>query len=351
MAEYHHHQRSLQESSAAAAKHIEFKPPPEAYRDGRLPHEPARIPPEDFRGGPGVGPPYVQVTNQQRDHSRPSSSSSQPDYTQVSPAKMALRRHLSQEKLVQQIPGAQAQHPMSTKTIGDLVNGEIERTLEISNQSIINAAVNMSTLAGTGPPGSNHTVINTNIQRPERVSVRLLEEQQFAAAQAAQAGYSPVARPSSRDLNKSPITQNNLATLAQVAYTQQKYQAPGPREAPTSSKQQTHISPRTQQYSSASTTVVYQAAGPRGARADERYMLPRAEMKPYLESYFTEDHKPHHLAAQREHIERRVMEERRMRDDEKPLEGKKMKKLELKPCLKLKSTRISKNLISKVPPF
>lgn len=58
----------------------------------------------------------------------------QPDYTQVSPAKLALRRHLSQERLA--APGA--------RTIGDLVNGEIERTLEISNQSIINAAVNMS---------------------------------------------------------------------------------------------------------------------------------------------------------------------------------------------------------------
>ncbi|KAJ0182619.1 hypothetical protein K1T71_001988 [Dendrolimus kikuchii] len=58
----------------------------------------------------------------------------QPDYTQVSPAKLALRRHLSQERLTG--PGV--------RTIGDLVNGEIERTLEISNQSIINAAVNMS---------------------------------------------------------------------------------------------------------------------------------------------------------------------------------------------------------------
>ncbi|XP_053611544.1 histone-lysine N-methyltransferase, H3 lysine-79 specific isoform X2 [Plodia interpunctella] len=58
---------------------------------------------------------------------------SQPDYTQVSPAKLALRRHLSAERLA-----------APARTIGDLVNGEIERTLEISNQSIINACVNMS---------------------------------------------------------------------------------------------------------------------------------------------------------------------------------------------------------------
>ncbi|GAB0100031.1 Histone-lysine N-methyltransferase, H3 lysine-79 specific [Sergentomyia squamirostris] len=65
----------------------------------------------------------------------------QPDYTQVSPAKIALRRHLNQERSTQQSP---VNLHRATKTIGDLVNGEIERTLEISNQCIINAAVNMS---------------------------------------------------------------------------------------------------------------------------------------------------------------------------------------------------------------
>uniref|UniRef100_A0A1L8DWJ1 Histone-lysine N-methyltransferase, H3 lysine-79 specific n=1 Tax=Nyssomyia neivai TaxID=330878 RepID=A0A1L8DWJ1_9DIPT len=68
-------------------------------------------------------------------------SAMQPDYTQVSPAKIALRRHLNQERTAQQSP---VNLHRATKTIGDLVNGEIERTLEISNQCIINAAVNMS---------------------------------------------------------------------------------------------------------------------------------------------------------------------------------------------------------------
>ncbi|CAH2989478.1 unnamed protein product [Chilo suppressalis] len=67
----------------------------------------------------------------------------QPDYTQVSPAKLALRRHLSQERLAA---------PAPARTIGDLVNGEIERTLEISNQSIINATVNMSARYHDPPP-------------------------------------------------------------------------------------------------------------------------------------------------------------------------------------------------------
>ena len=66
---------------------------------------------------------------------RSSSSLSQPDYTQVSPAKLALRRHLSQEKLSQNPP------QLMTKTIGDFINAEIEKTLEITPQSIINAVI------------------------------------------------------------------------------------------------------------------------------------------------------------------------------------------------------------------
>ncbi|XP_073994483.1 DOT1 like histone lysine methyltransferase grappa isoform X2 [Rhodnius prolixus] len=77
----------------------------------------------------------------------------QPDYTQVSPAKLALRRHLSQEKLAATQQGIGSAiisgGIVGTRTIGDLVSGEIERTLEISNQSIINAAVDMSTTSGT----------------------------------------------------------------------------------------------------------------------------------------------------------------------------------------------------------
>ncbi len=58
---------------------------------------------------------------------------SQPDYTQFSPAKLALRRHLSQERLY--APSKQHQSPSESyvRTIGDLVTGEIERSLEISS--------------------------------------------------------------------------------------------------------------------------------------------------------------------------------------------------------------------------
>ncbi|XP_025414303.1 histone-lysine N-methyltransferase, H3 lysine-79 specific isoform X1 [Sipha flava] len=75
-------------------------------------------------------------------------SSKGPDYTIVSPAKVALRRHLSQEKISPS--PLMKQQNVITRTIGDVLNNEIERclemdrhnrTLEISNQSIINAVV------------------------------------------------------------------------------------------------------------------------------------------------------------------------------------------------------------------
>lgn len=106
---------------------------------------------------------------------------------------MALRRHLSQERLTSHLPttdrqtldARQSNHEnrimsgasglLGTRTIGDLVSGEIERTLEISNQAIINAAVDMSVL-----------------MRPETV-------------------YSPISRPASAEGD------TGLATLAHVA--------------------------------------------------------------------------------------------------------------------------------------
>ncbi|CAH1980541.1 unnamed protein product, partial [Acanthoscelides obtectus] len=49
----------------------------------------------------------------------PSRSSEQPDYTQVSPAKLALRRHLSQEKLAHQhMPYNTPDGIAATRTIG-----------------------------------------------------------------------------------------------------------------------------------------------------------------------------------------------------------------------------------------
>lgn len=180
-----------------------------------------------------------------------------------SPAKLALRRHLSQERIpgVQQHPSSlpnepptQAelqpqQHPstirqannppnnnnnrgnnglLGTRTIGDLVSGEIERTLEISNQTIINAAVDMSV-----------------IMRPDNA-------------------FSPSSRPSNAEAENT-----GLATLAHVASF-----APNP--SPTSSAPPTTRS-----------SVLFTPTN-----QPQRYtpvQLPRADIKPYHESYFADN--------------------------------------------------------------
>ncbi|XP_057339475.1 histone-lysine N-methyltransferase, H3 lysine-79 specific-like isoform X3 [Microplitis mediator] len=200
---------------------------------------------------------------------------STPDYTQVSPAKLALRRHLSQERLTCHLvqPDRSSSAPdsrqlnhnnnntnninnsssnnsnissgnnndnripstgpstglLGTRTIGDLVSGEIERTLEISNQSIINAAVDMSAMI-----------------RPETV-------------------YSPISRPASAE------GETGLATLAHVA-----------SYAPTCS-----ASASTSTTSTSRSSVLFTPAS-----QSQRYtpvQLPRADLKPYHESYFADN--------------------------------------------------------------
>ncbi|RZC33271.1 histone-lysine N-methyltransferase, H3 lysine-79 specific [Asbolus verrucosus] len=171
--------------------------------------------------------------------------SEQPDYTQVSPAKLALRRHLSQEKLAAQHHSfGSSDGIVATRTIGDLMSGEIERTLEISNQSIINAAVDMSDIQGTATL-SSRSVVNANLPpRPERVKVPNSEVQK--ESEPIRQVYSPISRPSSAEVQYSPRTT--------VLY-------PTQRTGSVNSN-----------YSS-----------------NEQYTpLPRADIKPYHESYFND---------------------------------------------------------------
>lgn len=122
----------------------------------------------------------------------------QPDYTQVSPAKLALRRHLAQEKLAAQHHNVNpVDGIVATRTIGDLMSGEIERTLEISNQSIINAAVDMSDIQGTATLTSR-SVVNVSLPpRPERVKVPTSDVQK--KTEPMRQVYSPISRPSSTE--------------------------------------------------------------------------------------------------------------------------------------------------------
>ncbi|XP_070150857.1 histone-lysine N-methyltransferase, H3 lysine-79 specific isoform X1 [Polyergus mexicanus] len=175
-------------------------------------------------------------------------SVSTPDYTQVSPAKLALRRHLSQERISSSHSTSSDRSTVDSRqssghdnrlvtggsgllvsTVGELMNGEIERTLEISNQSIINATVDMSTII-----------------RPETI-------------------YSPISRPASAEGDAG------LSTLAHVA-----------SYVPTSSGASTST-PTASSRSSVLFTPVTQP---------QRYtpvQLPRADIKPYHESYFSDN--------------------------------------------------------------
>lgn len=200
----------------------------------------------------------------------------QADYTQVSPAKLALRRHLSQEKVAAQHYSnyTPQESLVATRTIGDLMSGEIERTLEISNQSIINAAVDMSDIQGTATLTSR-SVVNANLPpRPERVNVKAPNPEQSKDEPTARQVYSPISRPSSAE---------GLEGLAymhpHVKVNNHGFVAPS------------SASPRQPQYSPR-TTVLYPSSqarnGPNSYPNEQYTPLPRADIKPYHESYFTD---------------------------------------------------------------
>lgn len=218
--------------------------------------------------------PSINIQKQQPP-SRPNSSSSQPDYTQVSPAKMALRRHLSQEKLTQIGTTLSSVNSLSgtsgAKTIGDLVNGEIERTLEISHQTIINAAIKLSSV-GNGSSSLERPIINSNVQRPERVNVRLLDE--------IHQGYNV------DSYNKSiNIPSQNTGLSSLQALKTNLFNSSKPNVQPTNRSS---------------------------------VQLPRTEIKPYLESYFHDDNKINSPSCNSSSLEQRNT---RHPNGNPPLEG------------------------------
>lgn len=219
--------------------------------------------------------------------SRPHSSANVPDYTQVSPAKMALRRHLSQEKLA------------TPKTIGDLVNGEIERTLEISHQSIINAAVNMST---THPL----PVEVFNVQRPERVNVRGPEDyQQYLSA-----NY------------RGPDTRRSPGPFSKAHEN--------PKLVPSTSSSSSSVKGTSSNlfmasYTSNSLNTFGYSNNGSGRESSQAPSLPRADMKPYLEQYFRDDHfgkeQTEKLSRNRSGSNSSIARSGEDQDSHRPLEG------------------------------
>ncbi|KAF7286980.1 hypothetical protein GWI33_002823 [Rhynchophorus ferrugineus] len=200
--------------------------------------------------------------------------------SQVSPAKLALRRHLSQEKLSSQHPTYNTSEGLvATRTIGDLMSGEIERTLEISNQSIINAAVDMSDIQTTITARS---IVNSTIPaRPERVSVKVPNVEltnpptpKDNINEPVRQVYSPISRPSSTE-----------GALEGLAYMHS--------HAKSSSHQYISASqPSPKAQYSPRTTVLYptqQRQVNSNYPPNELYTpLPRADIKPYHESYFSD---------------------------------------------------------------
>lgn len=207
----------------------------------------------------------------------------QPDYRQVSPAKLALRRHLSQEKLAAQHHFSQSDGIVATRTIGDLVSGEIERTLEISNQCIINAAVDMSDIQGTTTL-SSRSVVNSNMPpRPERVNVKGPNTEIVIPSKDTEPVirqvYSPISRPSSAEGLEGLAFMHPHGKV--VNHSINPYIVPPPP------------SPRQSQYSPR-TTILYpthsrtSSVGSSFSQNEHYTPLPRADIKPYHESYFND---------------------------------------------------------------
>lgn len=160
------------------------------------------------------------------------------------------------------------------------MSGEIERTLEISNQCIINAAVDMSDIQGTATVTSR-SVVNANMPpRPERVNVKAPNDLPSKDNEPTRQVYSPISRPSSTE---------GLEGLAYMHNSHVKN--------PTHYIHPPQPSPRMSQYSPC-TTVSYPPPQPQTSNinrsnasysSSEQYTpLPRADIKPYHESYFND---------------------------------------------------------------
>lgn len=109
----------------------------------------------------------VKSTLAQAQHQVIQHVQSQPDYTQFSPAKLALRRHLSQERLY--APHSKTSGGESyIRTIGDLVTGEIERSLEMSSASGSHPARTYSPISRPGSTDTHREVQSPAVQAPER---------------------------------------------------------------------------------------------------------------------------------------------------------------------------------------
>ena len=189
---------------------------------------PAPVPPPPSHSpyaSPGSAPPPAKRERKGEVREAREAREARPDYTQVSPAKLALRRHLSQEKLLAMEAVGPGQHgaPRAntlTRNVGDLISGEVERSLELS----------AGPPAPPGPPAS--TALDMSMggkasPRPGPRITRIVEEcygkaphtppeagESRQASPAQRVVYSPISRPSSTEgpppLPQAPLTMEGL---------------------------------------------------------------------------------------------------------------------------------------------
>ncbi|CAL4067690.1 unnamed protein product, partial [Meganyctiphanes norvegica] len=168
----------------------------------------------------------LQMQQQQQQHPQ-HSRVGQPDYTLVSPAKLALRRHLSQEKLAMEyIPSAPNQNKGSTisRNVGDLISSEVERTMEISSQSINSstAAVDMTMSGKSVSPRPNSRIARiveeSYSSKPPHTPDSLDGRQQSSPA--LRTVYSPISRPNSTE--SLPPTPHTPQTMEGLMYPRVK---------------------------------------------------------------------------------------------------------------------------------
>ena len=213
---------------------------------------------------------------------RSSSSLSQPDYTQVSPAKLALRRHLSQEKL--------QSSTVPCKTIGDMINGEIHRVMEISQQSIINATINNSTQPGTsGASGSSNSM-----RHVENVLERETENQ-ISPYSMSKLTKQPQFLPEHYQSNMLDQHNRNISNIRTVKVPQ-------------------HISPHAphaQKFAPHTMSIIHHSDARRSQSPDQHQL--------YMAMHHKSERDP---TQQLSHLHHSRSEEKKVRTTEPPLEGK-----------------------------
>ena len=142
------------------------------------------------------------------------SRAGQPDYTQVSPAKLALRRHLSQEKLAMEShPGIISKQQTYARNVGDLISGEIERSLEMTSHSPHNSAVDM-TCKSVSPRSNSRISRIVEESFGKHPSIPEVSDGRQRASPALRVVYSPISRPNSTDsLPPAPHTPQAMEGL------------------------------------------------------------------------------------------------------------------------------------------